>query len=66
MDHFSPPSLPVLQFDLDLSKVARLGGHSQPRTHRGGAQFPGMMITYAQMGKSLSLFFSPCFVEPLS
>ncbi|GJE95828.1 fumarate reductase [Phanerochaete sordida] len=37
------------RFGLDLSKVARLGGHSQPRTHRGGAQFPGMVITYAQM-----------------
>lgn len=30
-------------FGLDLSKVSRLGGHSQPRTHRGGAQFPGMV-----------------------
>lgn len=39
------------RFDLDLSKVSRLGGHSQPRTHRGGAQFPGMTITYAQMEK---------------
>lgn len=37
------------KFALDLSLVARLGGHSQPRTHRGGAQFPGMVITYAQM-----------------
>jgi len=37
------------KFDLDLSKVSRLGGHSQPRTHRGGAQFPGMTITYALM-----------------
>ncbi|KAF7973442.1 hypothetical protein HWV62_15138 [Athelia sp. TMB] len=37
------------KFALDLSKVARLGGHSQPRTHRGDAQFPGMVITYAQM-----------------
>jgi flavocytochrome c len=37
------------KFKLDLSKVSRLGGHSQPRTHRGGAQFPGMVITYAQM-----------------
>ncbi|KAI0344535.1 fumarate reductase [Trametopsis cervina] len=37
------------KFKLDLSKVARLGGHSQPRTHRGNAQFPGMVITYAQM-----------------
>ncbi|KAF9528503.1 fumarate reductase [Crepidotus variabilis] len=36
-------------FNLDLSKVSRLGGHSQPRTHRGDAQFPGMVITYAQM-----------------
>jgi succinate dehydrogenase/fumarate reductase flavoprotein subunit len=31
------------KFGLDLTKVARLGGHSQPRTHRGGAQFPGMV-----------------------
>ncbi len=38
-----------IKFGLDLSKVARLGGHSQPRTHRGNAQFPGMVITYAQM-----------------
>ncbi|KAH9163929.1 Flavocytochrome c [Lactarius sanguifluus] len=37
------------KFALDLSKVSRLGGHSQPRTHRGGAQFPGMVITYAQL-----------------
>lgn len=37
------------KFSLDLSKVARLGGHSQPRTHRGDAQFPGMVITYAQL-----------------
>ncbi|KAG8961590.1 hypothetical protein FRC03_005184 [Tulasnella sp. 419] len=37
------------KFDLDLSKVSRLGGHSQPRTHRGNAQFPGMVITYAQL-----------------
>ncbi|KAL6308063.1 fumarate reductase [Sparassis latifolia] len=37
------------KFGLDLSKVARLGGHSQPRTHRGSAQFPGMVMTYAQM-----------------
>ncbi|KAG6812550.1 hypothetical protein H0H92_002319 [Tricholoma furcatifolium] len=37
------------KFGLDLSKVSRLGGHSQPRTHRGDAQFPGMVITYAQM-----------------
>ncbi|KZT08433.1 fumarate reductase [Laetiporus sulphureus 93-53] len=37
------------KFGLDLTKVARLGGHSQPRTHRGGAQFPGMVMTYAQM-----------------
>ncbi|KAJ7128958.1 Flavocytochrome c [Mycena crocata] len=37
------------KFALDLSKVSRLGGHSHPRTHRGDAQFPGMVITYAQM-----------------
>merc|ERR1719281_82794 len=34
-------------FDLDLSLVARLGGHSMPRTHRGAERFPGMTITYA-------------------
>lgn len=34
-------------FGLDLSIVSRLGGHSQPRTHRGkDAKFPGMAITY--------------------
>merc|ERR1711937_113231 len=35
------------QFDLDLSLVARLGGHSMPRTHRGKERSPGMTITYA-------------------
>merc|ERR1719316_1730303 len=34
-------------FGLELSLVARLGGHSQPRTHRGAERFPGMTITYA-------------------
>jgi flavocytochrome c len=34
-------------FALDLSLVARLGGHSAPRTHRGAERFPGMTITYA-------------------
>lgn len=34
-------------FNLDLSLVARLGGHSRPRTHRGKDRFPGMTITYA-------------------
>ncbi|KAK6465199.1 osmotic growth protein [Scheffersomyces coipomensis] len=34
-------------FDLDLTIVSRLGGHSQPRTHRGrDSKFPGMAITY--------------------
>ncbi|GAA5910799.1 hypothetical protein JCM6882_003430, partial [Rhodosporidiobolus microsporus] len=41
----------VTRFGLDLSKVSRLGGHSFERTHRGGAQFPGMTITYALMEK---------------
>jgi flavocytochrome c len=48
----SGPAVAWLQarFALDLSKVSRLGGHSQPRTHRGeGGVFPGMMITYALM-----------------
>nr|KAF2675569.1 fumarate reductase [Microthyrium microscopicum] len=38
------------EFNLDLTLVSRLGGHSQPRTHRGhDAKFPGMAITYALM-----------------
>merc|ERR1712139_586095 len=37
----------VDKFNLDLSLVARLGGHSAPRTHRGADRFPGMPITYA-------------------
>ncbi|CAG8727257.1 14908_t:CDS:2, partial [Racocetra fulgida] len=37
------------KFKLDLSLVSRLGGHSQPRTHRGKEMFPGMTITYALM-----------------
>lgn len=40
------------QFGLDLLVVLRLGGHSQPRTHRGeDLKFPGMAITYALMEK---------------
>ncbi|ODQ79414.1 hypothetical protein BABINDRAFT_171643 [Babjeviella inositovora NRRL Y-12698] len=39
-------------FGLDLTLVSRLGGHSQPRTHRGkDSKFPGMAITYALMEK---------------
>lgn len=33
------------RFKVDLSQVARLGGHSKPRTHRGSQRFPGMAIT---------------------
>ena len=32
------------KFGVDLSLVSRLGGHSQPRTHRGKEQFPGVRI----------------------
>ena len=41
----------VERFNLDLSLISRLGGHSQPRTHRGKERFPGMTITYALMEK---------------
>merc|ERR1712166_915253 len=46
----------VEAFDLDLSLLARLGGHSQPRTHRGKERFPGMTITYAliQMSEKIA------------
>merc|ERR1711920_672620 len=37
------------KFGVDLSLVARLGGHSMPRTHRGKERFPGMTITYGLM-----------------
>lgn len=46
----------IEKFNLDLSKVSRLGGHSEKRTHRGTQQFPGMTITYALMEKVSSLF----------
>merc|ERR1712072_665672 len=37
-------------FNLDLTLVSRMGGHSNQRTHRGhDAKFPGMAITYALM-----------------
>ena len=39
------------QFNLDLSLISRLGGHSFPRTHRGKEKFPGFTITYALMEK---------------
>ncbi len=39
------------RFNLDLSIVNRLGGHTHPRTHRGPERFPGMTITYALMEK---------------
>ena len=32
-------------FNLDLSHVTRIGGHSVPRTHRGPSQLPGVQIT---------------------
>merc|ERR1719198_2514352 len=38
-------------FGIDLSLVSRLGGHSNPRTHRGKERFPGMTITYGLMEK---------------
>lgn len=49
----SAPAVHWLQdaFNLDLSKVSRLGGHSFPRTHRGKEKFPGFTITYALMEK---------------
>ncbi|TNY21108.1 FAD binding domain-containing protein [Rhodotorula diobovata] len=39
----------INRFNLDLSKVSRLGGHSFERTHRGNAMFPGMTITVGLM-----------------
>lgn len=40
------------KFGLALDQVARLGGHSEVRTHRSNTEkFPGMEITYALMEK---------------
>ena len=36
-------------FGLDVSVIARLAAHSQPRTHRGKERFPGMALTYGLM-----------------
>lgn len=47
----------VDRFSLDLSKVARLGGHTYERTHRGNAQFPGMTITVSNYFISTMLRF---------
>merc|ERR1711998_475117 len=53
LTHQSGPAVDWLMnnFGLDLSLVSVLGGHSQPRTHRGKERFPGMTITYALMEK---------------
>merc|ERR1711977_324978 len=37
------------RFELDLSKLALMGGRSFPRTHRGKEKFPGFTITYTLM-----------------
>lgn len=53
LTHESGPAIDWLQdaFGLDLTIIARLAAHSQPRTHRGKERFPGMMITYGLMEK---------------
>jgi len=51
LTHDSGPAVDWLieRFGLDLSLVSQLGGHTQPRTHRGKERFPGFTITYALM-----------------
>jgi len=52
------------KFGLDLSKVARLGGHNQPRTHRGDAQFPGMVCLQCyQSPQSNSILYLLCIYQ---
>jgi len=53
LTHDSGPAVDWLmeRFGLDLSLVSQLGGHSQPRTHRGKERFPGFTITYALLEK---------------
>lgn len=45
-----------------VDTVSRLGGHSQPRTHRSknGTTFPGMEITY----KLMTAFEGVCKTSP--
>jgi hypothetical protein len=52
------------KFGLDLSKVARLGGHSQPRTHRGSAQFPGMVRYCNPLFRSVLISTNSAFLHP--
>merc|ERR1712032_550690 len=42
----------VDKFELDLSLIARMGGHSVPRCHRGKERFPGMK--YYESGNALA------------
>lgn len=53
LTHESGPAVDWLMdaFGLDLTILARLAAHSEPRTHRGKERFPGMMITYGLMEK---------------
>eukprot|EP00972_Heterocapsa_arctica_P083128 12250756-Heterocapsa_arctica.AAC.1 len=37
----------VDELNMDLSLLARLGGHSKPRSHRRAESFQGITITYA-------------------
>ncbi len=51
----SGPAVHWLQdkFGLGLNRVSRLGGHSEPRTHRSDSKaFPGMEITMALMDRA--------------
>ena len=53
LTYHSGPAVHWLQdkFGLALNRVSRLGGHSEPRTHRSDSKaFPGMEITMALMG----------------
>ena len=58
------------KFNLDLSLVARLGGHSASRTHREKEHFPGMTVTCALIDslpvvleKPKDRIFAPLFVS---
>ena len=41
----------LAKVNLNLSLVARLGGHSAPRTHRDRERFPGMTLGKANVWK---------------
>ena len=52
----------VCRFGLNLSILGRLGGASNPRTHRGPERFPGMTITYVTFSRGRPFVNAACLL----